>query len=467
MFDIRGHGSTVGREILGGLTTFMAMSYIVFVQPAMLSSGTASDPAGGMDPGGLVIATCVASAAGCLLMGLLANYPIALAPGMGHNAFFVFSVVAAGAAYGMTWRGALALTAVSGTLFLLLSTVGFRSMVLNAIPDALKSGIAAGIGLFIALIGLQFGNIVVKPPGPLPVGLADLRHNPAAWLAMIGIAMTLVLLRFRVPGAIILGIILTTAAAFGFEQLGIALPGLRYTGVVDVPHGWTTTAGQFVPGFAELWRILTSPGGWSWLVTILFVLLFMDLFDTVGTLVGVAHRAGLIVEGRLPRAERALAADAAATVVGAAMGTSTVTSYIESVTGVSEGARTGLSAIVAGACMLAALFFQPLVSLVGAGIAVSESQRAWPMLSAALVVVGAMMMRTLREIDWDDPTEYLPGFLATAGMAFTYNISHGIALGFVSYAVGKLLTGRARQCPWVVYLFAALFILRYALMPTV
>lgn len=462
MFSIRAKGSTPGREVLGGLTTFMAMSYIVFVQPAVLSKA-------GMDFSGVMIATCVAAAVGCILMGLLANYPVALAPGMGQNFFFVYSMVVVKDAYHLSWQAALALTAAAGAIFLALSTVGFRSRVLNAIPDALKSGIAAGIGLFIALIGLRDGNIVVKPAvGTLPVALADMRHNPVAWLALLGVAVTLVLMAFRLRGSILIGILATTAAGFLFHRLGwVQMAALADGGfgVIGVPTGWTSTAGHFVAGFGELWRGLTD-GHWTEIVTFLFILLFMDIFDTVGTLVGVASRAGLMRDGRLPGAERALAADAAATVVGAALGTSTVTSYIESVTGVTEGARTGLSAVVVGLLMLAALLFQPLVKLVGGGLIADGLQEpALPMLTAALLVVGAMMLRTLKEIDWDSPTEYLPGFLTMAGMAFTYNISHGIALGFVSYAVGKLLTGRVRQCPPLVYVFAVLFVLRYALMP--
>ena len=462
MFDIRAKQSTVVRELLGGLTTFMAMSYIIFVQPAVLSTA-------GMDRNGVMIATCIAAAIGSIAMGLMANYPIALAPGMGENFFFVYSMVGVGSvAFGLSWQAALALTTVAGALFLLLSLVGFRSKVMHTIPNTLKSGITAGIGLFIALIGLRYANIVVTGAGT-PVALADLRNNPCAWLALIGLGATLMLMAFRIRGAILLGILVTMVAAFGFQRAGIELKGFAFQRVVAVPTGWTTTAGHFVYGYGELWRGLVG-GHWADVLTLLFMLLFMDLFDTVGTLVGVAHRAGLMPAGRLPRAERALAADAGATVAGAMLGTSTVTSYIESVTGVNEGARTGLAAVTVGVCMLAALFFQPLVALIGGGIQVGvdasgNAVNAYPMISAALVVVGAMMMRAVREINWDDATEFIPGFLTVIGMAFTYSIAHGIALGFVSYATGKILTGRFRQCSALVYVLAALFVLRYALMP--
>jgi len=461
MFDVHGKGSTVPRELLGGATTFMAMSYIIFVQPAVLG-------AAGMDPNGVMIATCISAAVGCLLMGLLANYPIALAPGMGENFFFVYSMVLAGGAMALTWPQGLALTTVAGGVFLLLSLTGLRSRVMHAIPKALTRGITAGIGVFIALIGLQFGHIIVRGAGPL-MALADMRDNPCAWLAFIGLGVTGTLMALRVRGAVLLGILATLAAAFGFQQAGVAMEGFAYTGIVGRPTGWTTTAGHFVKGYAGLWEQLTG-GQWANVLTMLLILLFMDLFDTVGTLVGVAHRGGLMVDDKLPRAERAFAADAGATIAGAMLGTSTVTSYIESVTGVEAGARTGLAAITVGVLMLAALFFQPLIGLIGAGIGVGQDVlghpvRAFPMISAALIVVGAMMMRAVREIEWTDPTEFIPCFLTVVGMAFTYSIAHGIALGFVSYAGIKTLTGRFRQCPLTVYVVAALFILRYALMP--
>ncbi len=461
MFQIRQRGSTVGREALGGVTTFMAMSYIIFVQPALL----AKIP--GMDAGGIFMATCISSALACLLMGLLANYPIALAPGMGENFFFVLTLCGVGAAAGafkLTWQEALALTAVAGLLFLLLSVVGFRSRVLNAIPDALKSGIAAGIGLFIALIGFEWGNLIQDHPVTF-VTLAGMKGNYVAGLTLLGLAVTLAMLAFRIRGAILLGILITTAAAWGVGRLW-CLPSVAWHGLAGAPSGLGNTAGGLFSGFGGLWDKLLSRDAVH-ILAFGFILLFMDLFDTVGTLVGVSKRAGLMIEGKLPRAERALAADAAGTVLGAGLGTSTVTSYIESVTGVASGARTGLAAIVAGACMLAAMFFQPLVRMVGSGIAIGVDQFGdpilrYPMIAPALIVVGAMMMRAMRDLDWDDVTEYLPGFLAMVTMPFAYSISAGIAVGFVSYAFGKLATGRVKECPVIVYVFAALFVIQYA-----
>ncbi|MCK4624966.1 MAG: NCS2 family permease, partial [Phycisphaerae bacterium] len=320
MFEIKDRGSTVGREVLGGLTTFMAMSYILFVQVGLLG-----DKGAGMDNGGVLMAMCISAGIACILMGIWANYPIALAPGMGENFIFVGFAVAMtgwGAGY-LGWQMALSLTAVAGVIFLLLSTVGFRSRVLNAIPDALKSGIAAGIGLFIAVIGFSYGNLVVS--GGALVKFPGFKDNIVGILTMIGLAITIALLAFRIRGAILIGILATTGVALLWGHTQWHTP-------VAMPSGLGETAGGLVPGFANLWEAL--PGHWIEIVTMLFILLFMDLFDTVGTLVGVAGRAGLMRNGKLPRAEKALAADAAGTVIGGCLGSSTVTSYIESVTGV-------------------------------------------------------------------------------------------------------------------------------------
>ena len=447
MFQIRERGSTPGRELLGGVTTFMAMSYIIFVQVGLLGGKGA-----GMDDGGVLMALCIAAGAACILMGLWANYPIALAPGMGENFVFVgfaAAMSAWGAGY-VGWQMALALTALAGGIFLLLSTVGFRSHILNAIPDALKSGIAAGIGLFIAVIGFNYGNLVVS--GGALVKFPGFADNIVAWLTLIGLGITLGLMAFRLRGAILIGILATTVIALIWGKTQWQAP-------LAWPRGLTNTAGGFLPGFAKLWGAL--PGHWLEILTMLFILLFMDLFDTVGTLVGVAKRARLMTNGRLPRAERALAADAAGTVIGGALGSSTVTSYIESITGVQAGARTGLAAIVTGGCLLAAMFFQPLVNMVMGEFFVGGAPK-FPTIAPALIIVGAMMLRAIRDINWDDITEYLPAFLTMIAMPLAYSISAGIAIGFVAYAFGKLVTGRIRECPIIVYVFAALFVVQYA-----
>ncbi len=449
MFRVRERGSTVGREFLGGATTFMSMSYILFVQPAILSQA-------GMDSNGVFIATCISSAIACVLMGVLANYPIALAPGMGENVFFAVTLSATMGAWGLAkgWEMALALTVLSGGIFLLLSVVGFRSRVLNAIPDSLKSGIACGIGLFIAVVGFSYGNLVVPGMGGAPVAFPGLHENPVAWLTLIGLGITLAMMAFRVHGAILIGILATTAIALIWGKAQWQMP-------VAWPRGLSKTAGGFVPGFVGVFKALGNKENMLQMLVFTFVLLFMDLFDTVGTLVGVASRAGLMRKGRLPRAERGLMADATGTVIGGCLGTSTITSYIESVTGVQAGARTGLSAVVVGGLMLVAAFFQPLVQTVVGEFQVAGYPK-FPTIAPALIIVGGIMLRTIREIDWDDVTEYLPAFLTMITMPLAYSISTGIAMGFVSYAFGKLVTGRARQCPLIVYIFAVLFVVRYA-----
>lgn len=454
LFQIKARGSTVGREVVGGLTTFMAMSYILFVQPAILQQC-------GMDRGGVFMATCMASAVACFLMGVLADYPIALAPGMGENTFFAFTLCAVG---GLVWPEGLALTVVAGAIFLLLSTVGLRSALLNSIPDSLKSGIAAGIGLLIALLGFEWANFV-KEHAVTYITIASVRGNYVAGLALLGLAVTLALMAWNVRGAILVGILVTTAATWAVGHFW-HVAGISWHGAIAVPSGIEKTAGDFLGGFASLWEKFTH-GQAMEIIAFTFVLLFMVLFDTVGTLVGVAGRAGLIDgAGRLPKAERALAADAAGTIIGAAMGTSTVTSYIESVTGVASGARTGLAAVTAGVCLLAALFFQPLVEMVGGGVNVGSAAAPvlrYPMIAPALIIVGAMMMRAMKEVKWDDLTESIPAFLAMIAMPFTFSIATGIAIGFISYAFAKIATGRWRECPALVYVFAVLFVAQYVL----
>jgi len=455
MFEIRQRGSTIGREVLGGVTIFMAMSYIIFVQYGLLGKTV------GMNPGGVMMATCISAGLASILMGVLANYPIALAPGMGENFYFAYTMVGAAAAgtgmaawgVGVPWQMALALTVLAGAIFLLLSMVSFRSRVMDAVPDALKSGIAAGIGLFIAVVGFSYGNLVIQAsPGGL-VDLPDMRDNLVGWITLIGLGVTLAMMAFRVRGAILLGILVTTGVCLAWGKTQWQAP-------MAWPDGIGETAGGFVPGLRDLWTAL--PGHWIEILTMVFILLFMDLFDTVGTLVGVSQRAGLMREGKLPRAERALAADAAGTVIGGCLGTSTVTSYIESITGVQAGARTGLAAVVAGVCMLAAVFFEPLVKMVMGEFAVDGSAK-FPTIAPALIIVGSMMLRTVREVNWEDVTEYLPAFLTMVTIPLAYSISDGIAMGFISYAFAKVVSGRPRQCPVIIYVFAVLFVVRYAL----
>jgi len=447
MFAIRQRGSTVGREVLGGATTFMALSYILFVQVALLGGI-------GMDAGGVLAALCIASAAACFLMAVLADYPIALAPGMGENFFFLAVATAMGGwALGCAgWQAALALVVASGVLFLLLSTVGIRARVLNAIPDALKGGIAAGIGLLIARVGIDHSGLPAAMRADVVRGFWG---NEQVWVALIGLGATLLLLAVRLRGAILLGIAAATAASLALGRTSWQFP-------FETPSGLADTAGGCVAGFRGLWTGLTG-GRTVDVIAFLLVLVMLDLFDTVGTLVGVARPAGLMQAGRLPRAARALAADAAGTTIGGLLGSSTITSYVESITGVQAGARTGLASVVTGVLLLAAMFCGPLIDVVLGDFGGTGAGRTFPTLAAALIVVGAMMLRSIRELDWDDVTEYLPAFLAVVVMPLTHSIAAGIAAGFVGYAFAKLVSGRPRECPALVYVFAVLWILRYVL----
>jgi AGZA family xanthine/uracil permease-like MFS transporter len=434
-FRLQEHGTTVGRELLGGATTFLTLSYIIFVQPGVLEQA-------GMSFQAVMVATCLSAAAATFLMAFAANYPIALAPGMGENFFFVYTLCKG---YGLTWQQALATTFLAGVIFLGLAVFGLRSRMVNAIPASLKTGIAAGIGLFITLIGMQYGRLVVAHPATL-VQLGDLT-SPVALTTLAGLLIMLALTGLRVRGAILLGILGATlvAAAFGL---------VRYTGVIAMPAGLGETAFQM--DFAGL---LHQPPGV--VATAVFVLLFLALFDTVGTLVGVARQAGLMKGNELPRAERALAADAAGTMLGAGLGTSTVTCYIESAAGVSDGARTGLANLMTGTLLLVSAFFTPLARMIGGGVPV-EGGVAYPTLAPALILVGAMIMQSVRELEWDDPTEAVPAFLTMILIPFSFSIAAGVAAGFVGYAAAKVLTGRWRDCPPLVYVFAGLYLLQYA-----
>ena len=437
-FRLEEHGTSLAREALGGVTTFLAMSYIIFVQPGVLSLA-------GMDFQAVHAATCLSAAAATLLMGLAANYPVALAPGMGENFFFVYTLCgAAPLGFGLTWQQALAAVLLAGVFFIAITLTGLRARIVNSIPRALQSSIAAGIGVFITLIGLEYGGLVVASPGTL-VRLGDLRQ-PAAVVSVLGLLVIIVLLGFHVRGAILLGILSTTALA--------ALFGLvHYQGVFSPQLHLGSTFLKF-----DLRGLLGAPP--ARLASAVFVLFYLALFDTVGTLVGVGQRAGLMRDGKLEGVGRALFADAVGTTAGAAMGTSTITCYIESAAGVSDGARTGLASVVTGLLLAASLLFSPLAAMVGGGVKVGPAT-LYPTLAPALIVVGSMMLKSVRELDWDDPTEYLPAFLVLVGIPLTFSIADGIAFGLISYAVAKLATGRGRECPALTYLFAALFVVQF------
>ncbi len=433
-FRLRENNTTIRQEVTGGLTTFMTMAYIIFVQPVVLS-------AAGMDGGAVFVATCIASAVGTLLMGLLANYPIALAPGMGHNFFFSFVVVLT---LGYSWQQALGAIFISGTLFIILAFFGLREKLVNALPASLRSGIAVGIGLLIAMIGLQWSGIVVDNPGTL-VGLGEL-SSPPVILSIFGLIIITVLLVLNIPAAILIGIVATMIAGLFFGMV-------EYYGIVGAIPAVSPTLFQLeVPGALQ-----------TGMLSIIFVFFFLDMFDTVGTLVGISQEAGFIKEdGKLPRARQALLADAVATIVGTLLGTTTVTSYVESSAGVSSGARTGFASIITGILFLLALFFSPLLEMIGGGIEISEGVRLYPIIAPALIVVGCYMMKSVRFIAWDDFSEAIPAFLTIIMMPLTFSITEGIAFGFIAFTVLKAVQGKLKEVPLLISIFAVLFILRYA-----
>ena len=423
LFKLSEHGTTVRTEIMAGVTTFLTMCYIIIVNPGILSMT-------GMNFGAVFVATCISAAIGCFIMGAFANYPIALAPGMGLNAYFTFAVVKG---MGVPWQVALAAVFMSGLLFFVFSFLKIREMLVNALPMSLKMAIAAGIGLFLALIALKNAGLVIASDATL-VRMADVyvlengvkSPNWPVLLALLGFFLIVVLDYFRVRGAIIISILLVTALAAG---MGLT----EFTGVVSAIPSVAPTFMQM--DFNQLFN--------GSMIAVIFVFFLVDLFDSTGTLVGVSHRAGLLVDGKLPRLKRALFADSTAIVAGAALGTSSITPYVESASGVSAGGRTGLTAVTVGVLMLACLWFSPLAKAVPAFAT-----------APALLYIGIHMLRSTLEIDWEDMTEAAPAFLTIAFMPFTYSIADGIAMGFISYALIKLLCGRAKEVPVMVWIVA-------------
>jgi adenine/guanine/hypoxanthine permease len=432
-FHLTASQTTIRTEILAGLTTFMTMSYIIFVQPAVLSTT-------GMDFGAVMAATCVVSAIGCFLMAWLANYPIAVAPAMGHNFFFAFTVVAA---MKYSWQVALGAVFISGVVFLVMSVWGIREALIQAIPDSLKRGIAVGIGLLITLVGLEWSGFLAANPATL-VTLGDLRH-PAVWMSSAGILVTAVLLVRRVRGAILAGILTSTV-------LGLAFGIVRFHGFVSAPPSIAPIAFKLdIMGALRLGAI-----------PVIFTFFFLDLFDSIGSLIGIAEQGGFMRDGKLPRAREALLADAVGTSVAGLLGNSPVVSYIESAAGVAEGGRTGLANVVTGLFMLAGLFFAPLAQMIGEGYRNPAGLTLYPTVAPALIVVGAFMMRNVGRIEWDDPVEYIPAFITIAFIPFTFSITDGIAFGFISYVLLSVFSGRYRKLHWLMILFTVLFVIRYA-----
>jgi AGZA family xanthine/uracil permease-like MFS transporter len=424
-FQLVEHGTNVRTEIVAGVTTFLTMAYIMFVNPAILGDA-------GMDKGAVFVATCLGSPIGTLVMALYANYPLALAPGMGLNAYFTYGVVK-GMHY--SWEVALGAVFLSGVLFLVLSLTRVRTWIADAIPRSQKLAISAGIGLFLGIIALKNAGIVVADSETL-VTLGNLKA-PSTVLAVAGFLVMVGLDARRVPGAIIIAILATTAA-------GVVLAISPFAGIFALPP-------SLAPTFLKLDLAGTLQIG---LVTIVFAFFFVDLFDNTGTLVGVAQRAGLIDrDGNIPRLGRAFVADSTATMAGALLGTSTVTSYIESAAGVRAGGRTGLVGLVVAALFLLSLFLAPLAGTVPAYAT-----------APALFFVACLMTRGLAEIDWEDVTEYAPAVVTAVTMPLTFSIANGIAFGFIAYAAAKILAGRPAEARPAMVVLAGLFIVKFCVL---
>ncbi|MFN3709906.1 MAG: NCS2 family permease [Alishewanella aestuarii] len=422
LFKISARHSSVRKELLAGLTTFMAMSYVLFVNPSLLAQA-------GMAHGAVFVATCLAAALGCVLMGLLANLPIALAPGMGLNAFFTYVIVLE---QGYSWQTALAAVFFSGCLFLLLSIFKIREWIINSIPLPLKLGIAAGIGMFLALIALKTANIIVASPATL-VALGDL-HSPQVLLAIAGFFLIFALAHRGWHSAVLVSILLVTLAAWW-------LGDSEFSGIVAMPPSLAPTFMQL-----DFTAALTLS-----IIPVVLTLLFLDLFDTSGTLVAVTQKAGLLqADGKVPDLSRALVADSSASMVGALLGTSTTTSYVESTSGVAAGGRTGLTAIVTGLLFLLALWFSPLAAMVP-GYATA----------GALLYVATLMLTSLQHVEWDDMLQAVPVAVVLIMMPLTFSIADGIGMGFISYAVLCLLTGKLERTTLSVWLLALIFMAKF------
>ncbi|MEX6501603.1 NCS2 family permease [Pseudomonas zhanjiangensis] len=421
LFQLNAHNTTVRTEILAGLTTFLTMAYILFVNPSILAETD-------MDKGAVFVATCLAAAIGSAIMGLVANYPIALAPGMGLNAFFTYTVVLT---MGHTWQAALGAVFLSGAIFFLLSIFKVREWIINSIPMALRAGIAAGIGLFLAIIALKNAGIVVDHPATL-VGLGDMNQS-GALLACLGFFVIAALSYRRVTGAVMIGILLITG-------LSVALGLSSIDGVVSMPPSLLPTLLQLdIAGALDIG-----------LLSVIFAFLFVDLFDTSGTLIGVAQKADLLdKDGKMPKLGRALLADSTATMAGAALGSSTTTSYIESAAGIAAGGRTGLTACVVALLFLLSLFFAPLAGAIPAFAT-----------APALLFIAVLMMSSLAQIDWDDLTVAAPVVVAALAMPLTFSIANGIAFGFIAWTGIKLLSGRWRELNPALVILSVLFVIK-------
>jgi AGZA family xanthine/uracil permease-like MFS transporter len=421
IFHIRQNETTVRRELLAGLTTFTTMAYVVVVNPRILSEA-------GMPVDGVLFATCISAALATLVMGIWANYPIALAPGMSLNAYFTYSIVIG---RGVPWQTALGMVFLSGVLFLALTLTNIREQIVNGIPDCLKNGTSAGIGLFIAFVGFRNANIIVANPSTF-VALGKISDRQVI-LALLGVLLIAILMARRVGSAILIGIIAITIAGI---PLGVSHWPAH---IFSLPHPSGT-----------LFKLDLHSATKLGLAELIFVFFFVDLFDNVGTLVGVCEEGGFLRDGKLPRASRALLADAFGTIVGALTGTSTVTSYIESAAGVAAGARTGLGNLVIAGLFVAAMFCAPLVAAI-------PSYATAP----ALILVGALMCGAVARVKWDDFTDAVPAFLTLIATPLTFSIATGLSLGLLSFTFLKLFTGRHKEISALIWVLSALFLLRY------
>jgi len=437
LFRLSENGTTVRREFLAGLTTFLTMAYIIFVQPTVLSHDFSGNSTG-LDFGAILLATCLASALGCALMGLYAKYPIALAPGMGENFFFI-SVIMALTALGLPhpWRIALGIVFIAGILFVILSFFGARQAVIDTLSPAMKNAIAVGIGLLIAFIGLKNSGLIVANP-VTGVSLTSHLFSRDIAIFFFGLGMTTAFQAYRIRGAIVWGILAGLLLALALGEISwsgkiLGFPEIKQNAIFEM----------------DLRNALLPA-----CIPFIIVFLFMDFFDTTGTLIAVAKQAGLMRNNELPRAKQALLADALAGVGGACLGTSTVTSYIESAAGVQQGGRTGLTALTTGALFILAIFFSPLIGMVGQHLAIT---------APALVIVGTLMAQNIKEIDWSDLSESIPSFLIVLGIPLTYSIADGIALGLLTYPAIKGLCGKTKDVKWPMYLVALLLVAYFLL----
>jgi len=426
-------GTSYRQEFIGGLTTFLAMAYILVVNPLTLSlasiKGLPVDMR--MDYGSVFVATAIASAIGSIVMGLLGKYPLALAPGMGLNAFFAYTVVLGSK---IPWQHALGAVLISGVFFFLLTLTGLREKIINAIPVELKHAVGAGIGLFITFIGFQDAGIVVKNDATL-VGLGDLTKGPAL-LAIFGIIITVILMTRGIKGSVFFGMIITAIVGMIFH-------------LIKVPTAVVSSVPSVKPTFGAVFSSFGDSSFWSTgMIGIILTFLFVDFFDNAGTLVAVANQAGLMKDNKLPNAGRALLSDSIATIVGAVLGTSTTTSYIESSAGVASGAKTGFASLVTAALFILALFFFPLLSVITA-----------PVTAPALIIVGVLMVSSLGKIDWHRFEIAVPAFLTIIVMPLSYSISTGIAMGFIFYPITMIVKGRIKEVNPIMYFFFIIFLI--------